>query len=320
MKILIYTELREGKFKKAAFEQLAYARELSKSSNGGVDVVAFQKPETGEIARLGNFGADKFILLQLPAEISDAAYLTKALAGIAGAYDVVLFAATAAGRAIAPGLAANLKCGLVTGVTGLPRDGDSFVVPKYVFTGKAIAWVQINTAKKVLQISSNVIPVKEYGNSVVEEVIRIDSSTEIKTKVIDKKTSSSKLLLTEADIVVSGGRGMKGPEHWQPLEDLASALGAALACSRPVSDEGWRSHHEHVGQTGKIVAPNLYFACGISGAIQHVAGVSGSKVIVAINKDAEAPIFETADYGIVGDVHKVLPDLVAAIKKHKSAG
>ncbi|MDO9511728.1 MAG: electron transfer flavoprotein subunit alpha/FixB family protein [Bacteroidales bacterium] len=320
MKVLVYTELRDGKFKKAALEQLAYARALQNTPQGNVDVAAFQKPEAGELERIGKFGADSFVYMKLNTETSDAMFLIKALQKVATNYDVILFASTVAGRTLGPGLAALLNCGLVTGVTGLPLTKDPFVVPKFAFTGKAIAHVQMNTPQKVLLISGNAIPVKEYGNSATMVEVQAEPSAEIKTRILDRKQAASKLLLTEADVVISGGRGMKGPEQWKPLEELASELGGALACSRPVSDEGWRSHSEHVGQTGKIISPNLYIACGISGAIQHVAGVSGAKVIVAINKDPEAPIFETADYGIIGDVHKVLPDLVAAIKKHKSAG
>ena len=223
------------------------------------------------------------------------------------------------GKAIAPRLSARLKAGLVPYVTALPGSYDPFIVRKKTFSGKALADIEVKTAIKIITLIQNAFGL--YETPVSTEIL--DFTPEIPasaftTKVESTERFSGKVLLTEADIVVSAGRGMKGPENWGPVEELAGVLGAATACSRPVSDEGWRPHTEHVGQTGKIIAPDVYFALGISGAIQHVAGVSSSKLIVAVNKDPEAPIFSVADYGIVGDVQKVLPQLIMAVKELKA--
>jgi electron transfer flavoprotein alpha subunit len=210
----------------------------------------------------------------------------------------------------------KLDAGLVTGVTALPLSIDPFVVRKKVFTGKAFTDVQIDAEKIVLTFSQNSYELIETDNtSVIESFDPGVADSDFTTVVKETKKITGQVLLTDAEIVVSGGRGMKGPENWNVLEELANLLSAGMACSRPVSDEGWRSHGEHVGQTGKIIAPNLYFAFGISGAIQHLGGVSSSKVIVAVNKDPEAPIFEAADYGIVGDVFKVIPQFIEGVKE-----
>ncbi len=205
---------------------------------------------------------------------------------------------------------------MVSGVTALPVSYDPFIVKKKVFTGKAFANVKFDTDIKILTLSQNSFELVETDNNIsIEEINPAVDATAFTTTVKETNKVTGKVLLTDAEIVVSGGRGMKSGDNWGGLEEMADLLGAGLACSRPVSDEGWRSHTEHVGQTGKIIAPNLYLAFGISGAIQHLGGVSSSKVIAAINKDPEAPIFEAADYGIVGDVNKVIPQLIAAIKE-----
>ncbi len=209
---------------------------------------------------------------------------------------------------------------MVSGVTGLPVNYDPFTVKKKVFTQKAFANVAIKTDVKVITFAQNSFEIVENQTDVAVETFDPQIPDDMfVTKVLDTHKVTGKVLLTDAEVVVSGGRGMKGPENWGGLEELADLLGAGLACSRPVSDEGWRSHEEHVGQTGKIIAPNLYFAFGISGAIQHLGGVSSSKYIVAVNKDPEAPIFEAADYGIVGDVFKVIPQFIEAVKEMKAA-
>jgi len=207
----------------------------------------------------------------------------------------------------------------VAGVSALPSGLDPFIVQKKAFTGKAFANVKVNSEKKILTLSQNSFGIQETeGAASIESFSPAFTDNDFRTEVKDVTKVTGKVLLTDAEIVVSGGRGMKGPENWGPIEELAGLLGAATACSRPVSDEGWRPHEEHTGQTGKIIAPNLYIAAGISGAIQHLAGVSSSKCIVAINKDNEAPIFEAADYGVIGDVHKVLPELIRAVKEFKA--
>jgi len=209
----------------------------------------------------------------------------------------------------------RLKAGVASGVNALPDSVNPFVVKKAVFTGKAIGHITIKSPKKVLTLFPNSVEtVASDEAAVIESFTPQLTDGHFLSKVIDVKKVTDTILLTDAEVVVSGGRGMKSPDNWGPLVELASLLGAATACSRPVSDEGWRSHHEHVGQTGKIIGPNVYFALGISGAIQHLGGVSASKHIIAINTDKDAPIFEAAEYGIVGDVHQVLPRLVEAVK------
>jgi electron transfer flavoprotein alpha subunit len=205
---------------------------------------------------------------------------------------------------------------LVTAVVASPLSTEPFVVTKKVFTSKAFAKVTVKTPVKILTLMQNAFGICESSEAFVSEQFE-PTINDVKTEVVEVSKVSGKILLTDAEIVVSGGRGMKGPENWGFIEELASLLGAGTACSRPVSDEHWRTHEEHVGQTGKIIAPTLYIACGISGAIQHLGGISSSKIIVAINKDADAPIFEAADYGIVGDVMKVLPEMIAAVKELK---
>jgi len=227
----------------------------------------------------------------------------------------MLFANNNSGKALAPRVAVRLKAGLATGLVRLPVSYDPFMVYKKVFSGKAFANQIITTQNRVLTLAQNSFELIE--NPVNISVVDYAPTTDLqpKTKIIDTHKQSGQVILTDAEIVVSGGRGMRSGDNWAPLVELAEILGAATACSRPVSDEGWRPHSEHTGQTGKIIAPNLYFAFGISGAIQHLAGISSSKCIVAVNTDPDAPIFEAANYGIVGDALKVLPELVEEVRK-----
>jgi electron transfer flavoprotein alpha subunit len=222
------------------------------------------------------------------------------------------------GKAIAPRLSVRLKAGLAAGVTAVPASAGPLVVSKKVFSGKAFAKVEVLTEKAILTLSQNSYEINETGGSASVESFDPGVDVAAGTTIKDVQKQEGKLLLNDADVVISGGRGMKSGDNWAPIEELAQVLGAATACSRPVSDEGWRPHDEHTGQTGKIIAPNLYFAFGISGAIQHLAGVSSSKCIVAVNTDKDAPIFEAADYGIVGDALKVLPELISEIKAAKA--
>jgi electron transfer flavoprotein alpha subunit len=235
------------------------------------------------------------------------------------AASVVVMSDNNSGKAIAPRVSVKLKAGMVAAVQELPVSLDPFVVKKRVFSGKAFGHVQIDSEKKVVTIAKNCFGLIENQVEVnIEEFAPEVDASLFKIQVIEEEEQKDKVILSDADVVVSAGRGMRSPENWAPVEELAEVLGAATACSRPVSDEGWRGHEEHVGQTGKVIAPNLYIAAGISGAIQHVAGISRSKCIVAINTDPEAPIFSVADYGIVGDVMEVLPKLTKAFRNSKS--
>lgn len=322
MSVLVYTENWDGKFKKLSYELASYASALASAMGVSVAAVSLGPVEDSEFHKLGNYGIGK--VLNAPCSnynSIDNQAIAKALAVAAqqSGATVVILAQNNLGKAIAPRLSVKLKAGLVTGAQGLPVSYDPFTVKKMVFTGKAFAKIVIGTPVKVITLAANSFGVLE--NTVQTAVEKFDAGltdADFTTQVESTSKITGKVLLTDADIVVSAGRGLKAPENWGPIEELAGLLGAGLACSRPVSDEGWRSHSEHVGQTGKIIAPNLYFAFGISGAIQHMGGVSSSKCIVAVNKDKDAPIFESADYGIVGDVFKVLPQMIEAVKEAKS--
>jgi electron transfer flavoprotein alpha subunit len=322
MSILVYTENWDGKFKKLSFELVSFAKKLSEIAGSSVTAISIGMVIEDELMKLQNYGAVKILKAEDPRlkSLSNSAFssIIAQAANKEGA-DIVLLANNFTGKAIAPGISVKLKAGLVSGVTAPPSGINPFIIRKKAFTGKAFADVKINSPVKVLTLSQNSFGIHETGGSAtIETFIPTLSENDFRTEVKEVTKISGKVLLTDAEIVVSGGRGMKSAENWGPIEELASLLGAATACSRPVSDEGWRPHEEHTGQTGKIIAPNLYIAAGISGAIQHLAGVSSSKCIVAINKDHEAPIFEAADYGVIGDVHKVLPDLIKAVKEFKA--
>ncbi len=321
MSVLVYLENSEGKFKKAAFELISYSYELSKQLVTNLVAVTFGNVLEEELAKSGVYGAGKII------NINDTAYsaldnqvYTKVIEQIAKKENanIVVFPHNNTGKAIAPRLAVRLGAGFISNTIALPLSYEPFIIRKKVYTSKAFAEIKINSAIKVLSLAQNSFGVFENNTNISIENFKPEINSDMfKTIVKEVKKVSDRILLTDAEIVVSGGRGMKGPENWGIIEELASVLGAATACSRPVSDEGWRPHHEHVGQTGKIIAPNLYIACGISGAIQHIGGISSSKVIVAVNKDKDAPIFEAANYGIVGDVNKVIPELIKAVKEIK---
>ena len=324
MSVLVYTENWDGKFKKLSYELVSYATALAKELGVSATALSIGNVDEEELKSLGNYGAAKIISVtdERLANLVNSAY-SKVVAEVAekeGA-NVIVFSNNFGGKALAPGVSVKLKAGLVAGVTALPSSTNPFTVKKAVFTGKAFANVVVKSDKKVLSLARNSFGVSETDNNATVETFSPEiSDADFRTSVKDVTKVTGKVLLTDAEIVVSGGRGMKGPENWGPIEELAELFGGATACSRPVSDEGWRPHTEHTGQTGKIIAPNLYIAAGISGAIQHVAGVSSSKCIVAINKDPDAPIFEVADYGIVGDAMKVLPQMVEAVKELKAEG
>jgi len=323
MSVLVYTENWEGKFKKLSFELISYAKQIAEQSGTTVTALSIGNVDDSELQKLGNYGADKVLNTsddRLKVLINKAYASAIAQAAEQEGANVIIFANNVAGKALSPRVSVKLKAGIASGVNAVPSSFDPFTVSKKVFTGKAFAQVVINSDKKILTLFQNSVDIKETGgNAAIETFSPALDDTDFATKVLDVNKVTGKILLGDAEVVVSGGRGMKNAENWAPLEELATELGAGLACSRPVSDEGWRPHEEHVGQTGKVIAPNLYFALGISGAIQHLGGVSSSKCIVAVNTDKDAPIFEAADYGIVGDVHKVLPELLAAIREMKAS-
>jgi electron transfer flavoprotein alpha subunit len=319
MSVLVYTENWDGKFKKLSFELVSYAAGIAKMLNSTVTAVSLGNVEENELKKLGNYGAAKILNVtneQLNS-LDNQAY-SAAIAEIAGkeGAKVIVISNNNTGKAVAPRVAVRLKAGLASGVSRLPLSVDPFTVYKRAYSGNAYAQMIIKSDVKVITLAQNSFDLTETENKAVVEISSV-SVAQVKTVVKDVHKQTGKILLTDADVVVSGGRGMKSPDNWAPIVELASLLGGATACSRPVSDEGWRPHDEHTGQTGKIIAPNLYIAVGISGATQHLAGISSSKYIVAVNSDKNAPIFEAAQYGIVGDAMKVLPKLVSAVKELK---
>jgi electron transfer flavoprotein alpha subunit len=321
MSVLIFVENWDGKFKKLSFELVSYGSKVAEMLNTEAVVLSIGNVEASELEKLGNFGAARIISAE-NATISgfDSQAYTAVIAGFAqqeGA-TVVVLSNNNNGKAIAPRLSVRLKAGLGSGVSKLPLSVDPFIVYKKVYSGNAFSNVVIKSDIKILTLAQNSFELIQSANNATVSKVAVEwPGDAVKTKVIEVQKQSGKILLTDADIVVSGGRGMKSPDNWNPIVELAELLGAATACSRPVSDEGWRPHEEHTGQTGKIIAPNLYFAIGISGATQHLAGVSSSKFIVAINTDKDAPIFSAAQYGIIGDASKVLPKLVEAVREVK---
>ena len=323
MSVLVIAEISKGKIKKASLEATNYASKIAAQTNTSVTAVFVGEADNAVLAELGKAGASKVLHIKHEKlSNSDSQLMTLALEQAASAEnaDVIIFSHDFTSKAVAPRLAARLKAGLVPAAVDYPViDGANFSVKKNVFSGKAVAEYVIHSAKKVIALLPNSFPVSLSDNTaeIVAFTVNLDG-IESKIKVKEVKKESNELSLPEAELVVSAGRGMKGPEHWGIVEDLAKALGAATACSRPVSDIGWRPHHEHVGQTGIAIRPNLYIAIGISGAIQHLAGVNGSKTIVVINKDPEAPFFKAADYGIVGDAFDIVPKLTEAMKQFKA--
>jgi len=315
MSVLVFVEVGEGKIRKTSLEAVAYANALKA---GEVVAVAMGSIEATELASVGKYGATKVLhvaaaRLDKPVIQVYASVLTKAMQDENA--DILVLANSSLGTPVAAKVAIKTNASFVSNVVDLPNMANGFVVKRSIYTGKAFSFVELKNQKKVLALKKNAAEAKEIGNTIAVTPYAIslnDADFNTTTTAIEKATGD--ILLPEAEIVVSGGRGLKGPEHWGILEDLATALHAGTGCSKPVSDLGWRPHHEHVGQTGVKVAPQLYIAVGISGAIQHLAGVNSSKVIVVINKDADAPFFKAADYGIVGDAFDILPKLTAAVK------
>ncbi|MEK7253103.1 MAG: electron transfer flavoprotein subunit alpha/FixB family protein [Bacteroidota bacterium] len=315
--VLVFAETTKGQFKKAAFEAVTFGHKTAQAL--GSQCVALTLGAVENAGQLGKYGAAK--VYNVPDERLngfDSQVFTAVIGQAAqqlGA-KVVVVSHTSTGKALVGRLAARLNAGSVAGVKNVPAVDGGFRVSKSVYSGKAIAEYQVNSEVKVLSLMGNEVKPEVVGSDVAVENLTIEVPAP-KVKVLEVKRQEGTVPLPEAEIVVSGGRGLKGPENWGVVEDLAAALGATTACSRPVADAGWRPHHEHVGQTGIAIRPNLYVALGISGAIQHLAGVNSSKVIVVINKDAEAPFFKAADYGVVGDALEIAPRLTEAVKKFK---
>lgn len=319
MSVLIFIDQTEGHVKKSSLEAITYGADLAKQMGTTAEGIVLGTV-TEDVSALGKYGVTKIhqvandTLNHLDAQLY-ASVISEA--ATASGANVIVFSHNQTGKAVAARVAAKLKAGLVAGACALPDTSNGFVVKKTVFSGKAFANISIQSPVKVISLNPNSYKtVATEGTAAVAAFAATVGQPRVKVTTVNKITGE--VPLTEADIVVSGGRGLKGPENWGILLDLAKELGAATACSRPVGDAYWRPHHEHVGQTGVQVAPNLYIAIGISGAIQHLAGVNRSKVIVVINKDPEAPFFKAADYGIVGDAFEVVPQLTAAIQKLKA--
>ena len=318
MSVLIFIDTAEGHVKKASLEAMTYGAKVAEQLGTIAEGVVLGTAKDDLVA-LGKYGVRKIHHVNNAAlDHLDAQAYTKAIADVAtktGA-KVIVFSNNVDGKSIAPRLSARLKAGLVSGAVALPDTSKGFVVKKNVFSGKAFANISLNTDVKIISLNPNAYQTiaGEGTAEVVDTDVTVDAP---KVKVTAVNKVSGEVPLTEAETVVSAGRGLKGPENWGMVEDLAHALHAALACSRPVADAHWRPHNEHVGQTGTAIAPTLYIAIGISGAIQHLAGVNRSKVIVVINKDPEAPFFKAADYGIVGDAFEIVPKMTEAIKKMK---
>jgi electron transfer flavoprotein alpha subunit len=320
MSVLVFIDQSEGHIKKSSFEAASYGAKVAEQLGTTAEGIVFGNPGD-DLASLGKYGLKKVHTVKNDSlDHLDAQVFTNVLAQAVTATGatVVILSNNFNGKSIAPRLSAKLKAGLVSGAIALPDTSNGFVVKKNVFSGKAFANIAINSAVKIISLSPN-----SYTISTIEgtaEVVAFSATVDTpKITVSNVNKIIGEVPLSEAELVVSGGRGLKGPENWGLVTDLAKLLGAATACSRPVADIGWRPHHEHVGQTGLAIAPNLYFAIGISGSIQHLAGVNRSKVIVVINKDPEAPFFKAADYGIVGDAFEVMPKIIDAVKKIKGA-
>ena len=319
MSILVFIDQTNGEIRKASLEAACYGADLAAKMNTVADAMILGEVSE-DIALLGKYGIRKvFHSDHSSFNNMDAQVYARAIEQIMQLSNasIIIFSNNTTGKAVAPRVSVRLQAGLVAGAIDLPDTSNGFVVKKNVFSGKAFAHVYIQTAVKIISLTPNSYAINQKeGSAAVEKIVLNPHAGKIHVTATNKVTGE--VPLTEAEIVVSGGRGLKGPENWGLVTDLAKLLGAATACSRPVADIHWRPHHEHVGQTGIAIAPNLYIAIGISGAIQHLAGVNRSKTIVVINKDPEAPFFKAADYGIVGDAFEVLPKMIEAVKKLKN--
>ena len=317
MSVLVYTESEKGTFKKTAFEVASYAKAVANQLGTTVTAIAIN---TNDTSALGNYGVDKVLnvknaqLNEFNANAYAAAIQQAAKSENA---KVVVVSSSANSKYLAPLLAVGLNAGYASNVVEAPSSTSPFTVKRSAFTNKAFEITQINTDVKIVGVSNNAFGLIENSGSTSAEDFS-PSIPELGVKIESTDKAADKVTIADAETVVSAGRGLKGPENWGMIEELADVLGAATACSKPVSDLGWRPHSEHVGQTGKPVASNLYIAIGISGAIQHLAGINASKVKVVINTDPEAPFFKAADYGVVGDAFEVVPSLIEKLKAFKA--
>ena len=320
MAVLVYAESWNGSFKKATFEAVSYAAQLANKI--GTDAIAITIAHQGDANELGNYGANKVLTItdETLNTFNNQSYANAIVAASNHVNaETVVISNTNNGKAIAPIIAAKREAALITNAIELPSSLSPFTIKRKAFSSKAYALFSSDSNQKVISITPNAFGIHETQVSTTIESFSYNTSdSDQRLKSVSVDSATGKIPLPEAELVVSAGRGLKGPENWGMIEELADLLGAATACSKPVSDIGWRSHSEHVGQTGIAINPQLYIAVGISGAIQHLAGVNASKNIVVINTDPEAPFFKAADYGIVGDAFEVVPKLIEAIKTHKS--
>jgi electron transfer flavoprotein alpha subunit len=318
MSVLIFIDAADGQIKKSSYEALSYGAQVAKQLGVSAEALLLGNV-SDDLPSLGKYGITKIHhASDNQFNHFDAQVYAKAISDAATSVNasVVVLSNNVTGKAVAPRVSVRLKAGLVAGAVSLPDTSNGFTVKKGVFSGKAFAHISVQTAVKIIAISPNSFSV-QTGEGTAEVISSGIQAATPKVKVTATQKVTGQVPLSEAELVVSGGRGLKGPENWGMVEELAGLIGAATACSRAVADAHWRPHHEHVGQTGGSIAPNLYLAIGISGAIQHLAGVNRSKVIVVINKDPEAPFFKAADYGIVGDAFDVVPKLIQEVKKLK---
>jgi len=321
MSVLVYVEQAEGKFKKSVFEAVSYAKAIADQQSTSLTAISIGDVAESELKELGKYGAAKVLNVsagQLKSFVNQAYASVIANAAEKESATIVVLSNSFSGKGLAPRIAVKLQAGLADGAVELPSNNGKFAIKKTAFSGKAFAITELTSANKVIALNPNAFGVRENPTDISIENFSADvKQSDLGTLIKDIVRATDKVSLPDAELVVSAGRGLKGPENWGMIEELAALLGAATACSKPVSDADWRPHSEHVGQTGISISPNLYIAIGISGAIQHLAGVSSSKVIVVINKDPEAPFFKVADYGIVGDAFEVVPKLIEALKIHK---
>jgi len=316
MAVLVYTESEKGKFKKSALELVSYAREIANKTNSSVTAISIN---TDESNLLSNYGADKVLnVINTNLESFNAQLYSSVInqAALKESSKIIIIGSSANSKYLAPLLAIKLNAGYVSNVIEIPTSFNPVTVKRTAFTNKAFEKTQINSEKALISLANNSFGLVENNSNMIIEEFSVDLAKN-NTTVLSTDKASDKVTIADADTVVSAGRGLKGPENWGMIEELADVLGAATACSKPVSDLGWRPHGEHVGQTGKPVASNLYIAIGISGAIQHLAGINSSKVKVVINTDPEAPFFKAADYGVVGDAFEVVPNLIDKLKTFK---
>lgn len=323
MSVLVYIENVEGNFKKSAFEILSYGAAVAAGMNLPLVALSIGKVSDQELSKAATYGAGRILnanndQLAQPSPQACATVVAEAAKSVNA--KVVIMSASFSGKTIAPRVAIKLGAGLAENAIDVPSMNGPFVVKKGAYSGKAYAFIEMLSDTKVISVMPNSYKIVEKAVApAIEAFNAAPSPSDLNLKVKEVVRSTDKVSLPEAELVVSAGRGMKGPENWGMIEELANVLGAATACSKPVSDAGWRPHSEHVGQTGIAISPNLYIAVGISGAIQHLAGVSSSKVIVVVNKDPEAPFFKAADYGIVGDAFEVVPRLIEGAKAFKAS-